>query len=104
MEVGGVTIPAREFVGVPVLAANRDPQTFPDPLRFDIRRDNATQTLSFAYGIHAHLGIHLARLETQVAIQRIRDRLTGLELSAFDPPGGFALRRPSTLELAWNPT
>ena len=93
----GVMIPAREFVGVSVLAANRDPGTFDDPLRFDARRSNAIRALSFSFGIHACVGIHLARLETTVALSRVLARWPILELVDHEPPSGFAFRRPATL-------
>ena len=52
-----------DFVIVMIAAANRDPAVFADPDRFDIRRANAKQHLTFAHGPHACLGMHLARLE-----------------------------------------
>ncbi|HET7354887.1 MAG TPA: cytochrome P450, partial [Gaiellaceae bacterium] len=41
--LGGTPIPAGEFVGISVPAANRDPVTFPDPERFDVCRENASR-------------------------------------------------------------
>jgi len=60
-------------------AANRDPRVFPDPDRFDIFRDPG-QHLSFAHGVHVCLGMHLARLETRVAVDALLDRLPELRL------------------------
>lgn len=100
-DVLGVTIPPREFVGVSILAANRDPATFPDPLRFDIDRDNTIRALSFSFGEHACLGMHLARLETTVAVHQLLARLPGLELVTAEPASGFAFRRPPTLHVRW---
>lgn len=102
IELGGVDIPAREFVGVSVLAANRDPDTFVDPLRFDVHRANSARALTFSFGQHACLGLHVARLETRIALGSILGRLRGLRLVSYDPPGGFAFRRPQTLRLAWD--
>ena len=101
LDVEGVVIPAGEFVGISVLAANRDPATFPDPTSFDMRRANAARALSFAFGIHACLGVHLARIETATALERILTRLPALTLVEHDPPSGFAFRRPATLTATW---
>lgn len=100
--VAGVDIPANEFVGVSVLAANRDPETFVDPLRFDIGRGNSSRALSFSFGPHACLGLHAARAESRIALEEILARLPGLRLEHVDEPGGFAFRRPATLRLGWD--
>lgn len=101
LEVEGVVIPAGEFVGISVLAANRDPATFPDPTSFDMRRSNAARALSFAFGIHACLGVHLARIETTTALERLLALLPALTLVEHDPPAGFAFRRPGRLTVSW---
>ncbi len=102
LELGGVVLPRGEFVGISVLATNRDPAVFIDPQRFDPRRDNARKGLSFSGGEHHCLGVHLARLQTQAALRGILDRLPGLRLVALDPPSGFAFRRPGRLVVAWD--
>lgn len=100
--LGGVEIPSAEFVGVSVVGANRDPAVFDDPLAFRVRRPNAQRSLSFSYGPHACLGLHLARLQTSLAVGGILARLPGLSLASFDPPEGFAFRRPATLTVRWS--
>jgi cytochrome P450 len=102
VQAGGVTIPAGEFIGVSILAANRDPETFEDPARFDIRRKNSSRGLTFSFGPHACLGLHVARLETRIALEEILARLPGLRLAGHEPPSGFAFRRPAVLHLAWD--
>lgn len=52
-------------------AANRDPRVFDDPQTFDIHRSFAKPSLSFGYGKHYCLGAPLARLEIQVALERL---------------------------------
>jgi cytochrome P450 len=77
--IGDKTIPPRQMVFVSLAGANRDPAQFPDPDRFDIRR-NATKHVAFAYGIHYCAGAPLARLEGQIAINTMLRRLPELAL------------------------
>jgi len=99
--IGEVELGIGEFVGASVLAANRDPAVFPDPLRYDIHRENARRHLAFSFGEHFCLGAHLARLGLATAVGRILDRLSNLRLVACEEPAGFAFRRPATLQLEW---
>ncbi|MGH3042634.1 MAG: cytochrome P450, partial [Gaiellaceae bacterium] len=90
-----------EFVGVSTLAANRDPDVFEDPLRFDVRRENARHHLAFSFGVHHCLGFNMARLQGPIAVKGILDRLSGLQLVQAPDPHGFAFRRPPQLRLSW---
>jgi len=101
--IGTVDLGPGEFLGASVLAANRDPRAFPDPLRYDVHRENARRHLAFSFGEHFCLGAHLARLEITEALGRLLDRLPGLRLVDCEEPAGFAFRRPARLELAWHP-
>jgi cytochrome P450 len=93
VEIGGVTIPAREWVLCVTSSANRDPGRFGDPDRLDVGRD-AGGHVAFGHGIHYCLGAPLARLEGEVAFGALLDRFPGLSLAA-DPS---SLRwRPSSL-------
>lgn len=98
--IAGVEVPAHEFVGVSVLAANRDPAHFDDPLRFDITRANASRSLSFSFGVHACLGLHLARAQTTGAIAALWDRLGRLRVIEAPEPEGFAFRKPAVMRVA----
>ncbi|GAA0418938.1 cytochrome P450 [Streptomyces luteireticuli] len=91
VEIGGVTIPKGDPVMVFLAAANRDPKRFPEPDRFDIRRD-ARGHLGFSHGVHHCLGAPLARLETTIALRTLLERCPGL---AFDT---------DPAELAWRPS
>lgn len=102
LTVAGVEIPQDEFVGVSVLAANRDPETFENPTAFDLARENSVRALSFSFGPHTCLGMHLARLETTIAVGRILGGLKNLTLESYEEPGGFAFRRPPQMHLAWS--
>jgi cytochrome P450 len=93
VEIGGVTIPAREWVLCVTSSANRDPERFGDPDRLDVARD-AGGHVAFGHGIHFCLGAPLARLEGEVAFGALLSRFPGLSLAA-DPS---SLRwRPSSL-------
>ncbi len=62
------------------VAANRDPDTYPDPDRFDITRNPANH-LGFGVGIHYCLGAPLARLEVQLAISALMQAFPNMALA-----------------------
>jgi cytochrome P450 len=95
--LAGVEIGEREFVGVSVIAANRDPSVFADPLRYDIRRGNARHGLSFSSGEHHCLGVHLARMQTVIALEEMLEAWPSIDLVSVTPPSGFAFRRPADM-------
>ncbi|MEU5258815.1 cytochrome P450 [Amycolatopsis sp. NPDC021455] len=78
--VGGAEIPAGDAVVVLNGAANRDPERFPDPDRFDITRD-AGRGLFFGHGLHLCLGAALARLEMTVLLEQIGKRFPALRIA-----------------------
>ena len=103
VDLGGGRIRRGDLVIVSLTAANRDPVTFPEPDRFDITRENARSHLAFAQGPHACVGLHLARLETQMALEAALDRWPGLRLAdGFTPPTGLVFRKPRNLPVAWD--
>jgi cytochrome P450 len=60
-------------------AANRDPSRWERPSEFDVMRERK-QHLGFGFGMHVCLGLNLARLETEVYLNRLLDRLPEWEL------------------------
>jgi cytochrome P450 len=84
-------------------AANRDPEVFADPDRFDIDRPNSRKHLGFAYGPHACLGLHLAKFEAAIALETFLSKVEGMELCVEDGIviEGHEFRRPRRLELSW---
>jgi cytochrome P450 len=83
MHVGQVSAPDGAVLLLLLAAAGRDPEAFPDPDRFDVRRA-AGSHLAFAAGPHFCLGAPLARLEATIALQAFATRVAGPEL---DPAG-----------------
>ncbi|MDQ6805959.1 MAG: cytochrome P450 [Actinomycetota bacterium] len=102
--LAGAQVGAGDLVRVSITAANRDPAVFSDPDRFDLSRPNTRRHLAFAHGPHVCLGIHLARLETRVAVARLLTRFPRLRL---DPErrssvAGLVFRKPPTLYVVWD--
>jgi cytochrome P450 len=80
-QVRGVDIAAGDRVTVWFAAANRDPEHYPDPHRFDVTR-NPADSLTFGRGGPHHcLGAHLARLETRVYLEELLERVERIELT-----------------------
>ena len=102
--LGPATIREGDLVTVSLTGANRDPAVFPDPDRFDVRRENARLQLAFAHGPHYCLAAHLARLETRIALHHVLDRLPSLRLDPDHPtaPHGLVFRKPPTLHVRWD--
>ncbi|MDT5347005.1 MAG: hypothetical protein QOH91_292 [Mycobacterium sp.] len=77
----GVTIPAGKPVFLINGAANRDPEAWTDPDKFDIDRDRSeAQNMGFGYGIHSCLGAALARMETAIALEKLLDFMPRYEV------------------------
>ena len=81
--LGDVVIRKGEGVFALNPAANRDPAVFPDPDSFDVHRD-ASHHVAFGFGIHQCLGQILARLELQVVLPVLLQRLPGLRVATRD--------------------
>ncbi|MCF3964664.1 cytochrome P450 [Streptomyces fuscigenes] len=103
-DLGGARIGAGDLVVVSLAGANRDPEVFPDPDRFDLRRPNSRLQLAFAHGPHYCLGAHLARLEAVIALRACFERLPGLRLDEDRPsaPYGLVFRKPRELAVRWD--
>jgi cytochrome P450 family 130 len=89
-ELHGVRVPARAEVKLLWGSANRDEREFPDPDRFDARRE-PRRHLGFGFGVHFCLGASLARLEARVAFEELLARF----------PRYAVVGRPGWLTSVW---
>ena len=102
--LGGARLSRGDLVTVSLAGANRDPAVFADPDRFDVRRRNTNLQVGFAHGPHVCLGMHLARLETRLALACTLERLPGLRLDPLRPSAarGLVFRKPPTVWAEWD--
>lgn len=96
VEVAGTRIERGELVIVHLAGANRDPNVFDDPHRFDIERDNAGRHLSFSGGRHFCLGAALARAEGEVGLRTFFQRYPDAQLA------GSGSRRDTRVLRGWS--
>jgi len=97
--VDGVDVPAGAVVITNMGSANHDEKYWERSEEFDIHREQR-QHLAFAFGPHMCLGMHLARMETRVVLERIFERLPNVRLDpAADAPQitGMTFRAPPAL-------
>ena len=78
--LGNTTIPARQMVFPYLAGANRDPEVFPDPDRFDVSR-SPNRHLAFGHGIHYCAGAALGRLEAEIVLEVLCEQITGAHLT-----------------------
>ncbi|MCW2659947.1 MAG: cytochrome [Mycobacterium sp.] len=102
-ELDGVEIPARAVIGVCIGSANRDERRWERSEQFDIFRKHMPH-ISFAAGEHTCLGLHLARLETRVAVECLLNRLTNVTLLSDGDPhiDGQPFRSPTALPVTFD--
>lgn len=103
-ELGGVDIPEGAIIDVCIGSANRDETRWEDPERFDIFRKRVPH-ISFAAGEHTCMGLHLARMETRVALECLLDRVDDLHLLDDGDPHihGQPFRSPNVLPVSFRP-
>ena len=83
MELGGCPVKQRQSMFASLRGANRDPEAFPDPHRFDIARRDAPH-VAFGGGLHLCIGAPLARMEAQVALTSFFDAFPSVRLADPD--------------------
>ena len=103
VELGGKCIRTGESVIASLTAANRDPTVFPDPHRLDLTRKDV-HPMSFGGGIHFCLGAQLGRMEIEVALLTLIERLPDLKLQNLDKlqwKNSFVFRGLQSLAATW---
>ncbi|MEW2286257.1 cytochrome P450 [Streptomyces sp. NPDC047841] len=102
--VGGRLIRAGDVVYNAYLAANRDPEVFPDPDALDFDRDNPAH-LAFGHGPHHCLAAVMARMEAEVMIGAVLTRFPGIRLAVPPEEVEFQtqglIRGPRALPVTW---
>lgn len=93
--IEGVPLSAGDLVVLVLAGANRDPDVFDDPYRFDVTRANANKHLSFSGGRHYCLGASLAKAETEVGLKTLFDRFPHLQSA------GEGVRRDTRVLHGW---
>jgi cytochrome P450 len=101
-ELEGVTLPQGAVIDVCIGSANRDEQRWERSEEFDIHRKRLPH-ISFAAGEHTCMGLHLARMETRVALECLLDRLTDIQLVTDDDPyiHGQPFRSPTAIPVTF---
>jgi cytochrome P450 len=102
-ELAGVPIVAGADVALLIGAANRDERKYTDPDRYDMFREQR-QHVGFGFGVHVCLGMHLARMESRIAINTLFDRLGPFTLDPTEESPhieGMAFRSPLSLPVVF---
>ncbi|MGW2764861.1 cytochrome P450 [Streptomyces sp. NPDC001275] len=104
VEIKGVRIGAGDAVYVSYLAANRDPDVFPDPGTIDLTR-SPNPHVAFGFGPHHCPGGQLARLEAELLVDALLDRVPNLRLAVSPEHVPFSkgalIRGPEALPVTW---
>jgi len=105
-EIAGVAIPAGARLLIVSSSANHDERHFADADFFDIRRENASDQLTFGYGAHQCMGKNLARMEMQIFLEELTRRLPHLRLAEqrFTYVPNTSFRGPEHLWVEWDPS
>ncbi len=99
-EIEGTVIPEGATIQMLIGAANRDPSRWERPDEFDIFRA-PQQHLGFGFGMHSCLGLSLGRLEIQIFLDRLLDRLPEWEVDGvIDYGTNFHIRGPRSVPVA----
>ncbi|WP_371814925.1 cytochrome P450 [Mycobacterium sp. DL440] len=103
-ELDGVALPAGAVIDVCIGSANRDENRWERPEEFDIFRKRLPH-ITFAAGEHTCMGLHLARMETRVAMESLLSRVRNLELVTDDDPHIFGqpFRSPTDIPVTFEP-
>lgn len=103
-ELDGVALPAGAVIDVCIGSANRDGNRWERAEEFDIFRKRLPH-ITFAAGEHTCMGLHLARMETRVAVESLLSRVRNLVLVTDDDPHIFGqpFRSPTAIPVTFDP-
>jgi len=104
VEIAGVPIPENSRLLLFLASANRDGNVFDDAEQLQLERKNARAHISFGFGAHFCLGAPLARLELQIILERLTQRIPDMRLKSpqdFSFVETVQFRGPTTLQVEW---
>lgn len=103
--INGVEIPEGAKLLIVTSSANHDDRHFEGGDLFDIRRDNASDHLTFGYGSHQCMGKNLARMEMQIFLEEFTRRLPHMRLAeqTFSYVPNTSFRGPEHVWVEWDP-
>lgn len=99
VDVEGYTVPAGARVMMLFGSGNRDDRHYPDPTRFDVRR-KPSDHLGFGHGVHACVGMNLARLEIRLLLEALASRVRRFEVVSEELAMNNTLRGYARLDVA----
>jgi pimeloyl-[acyl-carrier protein] synthase len=102
-EFAGTTIPRGSWIILLRGAANRDERHFPDPDALDVRRRNSADHVGFGEGVTFCTGAGLARIEVEVALRTLLERITPVRITRWEQRPSKRLWGPSLVELEYRP-
>jgi cytochrome P450 len=102
--IGGIEMKAGDRVYWLNTSANRDEAAFERPDEFDVDAKRPLPALTFGFGAHYCLGAQLAKLELQLLLEQLRERMPGLALApgqqiSYEPHPVF--RHIQALRVTW---
>lgn len=106
IQVDGVQLKRGDRILHSIASANRDESVYPDADQFRLDRPKPRDHVGFGAGPHICPGAFLARMETQIAIESLLDRVAKIELAAdyvWDPNPVFWALGPRTLRVSITP-
>ncbi|MFN6033780.1 MAG: cytochrome P450, partial [Dolichospermum sp.] len=101
--IAGKIIPSGDTVVIHIGAVNRDPEKFTNPNQLDFTRQN--RHIAFGSGIHHCLGIFLAKIEAEIAINTLIKKIPDIRINTdkLDRHDGLLLRGLKTLPVKFTP-
>ena len=95
-----MTIPQGDLVAAVISSANRDERRFDQPDRYLLHRKDGAH-IAFSLGPHVCLGASVGRSTIRVAVQRLFERMPGLQLAGDVAIRGFEFRGPLRVDVRW---